>query len=106
MRIAFENGTIHECTRISLVSVTANVLLISVRNDISCEFPLHTSRESAAASSAETGIEDSLDNVLGSHSCEDLAESLVALSAYVLVDILRIDNTAVSESNTVLLFIE
>ena len=106
MGVALKNGTVHECARVALVSVTANILLVSIGNDISCELPLHACGEAAAASSAETGIEDSLDNVLGLHLCKHLAESLITVSAYVLIDVLGIDNAAVSESNTELLLVE
>ena len=106
MGIAFENGTVHECTRVALVGITTDVLHISVGNDISCQLPLHTSGEAAASTSTQTGVEDSLDNVLRLHLCKYLAQSLVTVSAYVLVYILRVDNAAVSQSNTVLLLIE
>ena len=106
MRVAFEHGTVHECTGVALVSVAAYIFNISIRHDVACELPFHTGREAAAASAAQTGIEDFLNDLLRCHRGQHLVECPVAVSADVFIDVFRIDQTAVAECNTVLLCIE
>ena len=104
--VALKNGTVHERARVALVGIAAYVFLIGVGNDVPCQLPLHACGESAAAPSAEAGIKDSLDNVLGLHFGDDFCKSLIAVGADVFVDVFGIYNAAVTESNAVLLFIE
>ena len=106
MRVAFEHGTVHKCTGVALVSVAAYIFNIGIRDDVACELPFHTGREAAAASAAQTGIEDFLNDLFRRHRGQDLVECPVAVSADVFIDIFRIDQTAVAECNTVLLCIE
>ena len=104
MRIAFKNGTIHECTGVTLVSITYDIFL---RSFVRCaESPLASCGESAAASSAESGIGHAFDNVLGSHLCEGFTECCITVHSDILFDVLGIDNTAVSQSDTLLSFVE
>ena len=71
MRVPFQNGTVHERTRVPFVGVACHVLHRAFR---SCrKGPLLTGREACAASASEAGILYALDNVLRSHLGEDLA---------------------------------
>ena len=104
MGVALQYGTIHECTRVALVCVTNNVLLVGYRS--ASELPLSAGGESAAAASAKAGSQDGVDNILGSHFLNDFRQSEVAVHSDVLIDNFRVDNTTVTESNTLLLLIE
>ena len=104
MRVAFENGTVHERAGVTFVGVTYYVFLACGLSF--SESPFLTGGEACAATSADAGIEDGLDNFLGSHGCGNLCESLVAVACDVFVDAFRVDNTAVTESNTLLLCVE
>ncbi len=104
--VALQNGTVHKGSGVALVGVTAHIFLIRIGNDVPCQLPLHARGESAAAPAAETGIKDSLDNVLGLHFGDHLGKSLIAVGSDVFVYIFGIYNAAVTESNAVLLFIE
>ncbi len=104
MRVALENGTIHECTRVALVGVTAHILLISLVS--LCEHPLTTGRETCATAAAETGVKKDLDDIIRSLLGQHLCKSLVTARSDVLVNVLGIDDTAVAQRHTILLLIE
>jgi len=104
MGVTFENGTVHECARVTFVGVTYNVLLVG--NGSLCELPLTTSGESAAAATAKTGIENGLNNVVGSHFLQNLSECEVTVHSDVFIDLFGVDYTAVTESNSLLLLVE
>ena len=53
VRVAFQNRTVHESSRVAFVGVTYNVLLVGCI--LSGEAPLKTCGESSASSSAKTG---------------------------------------------------
>ena len=59
-----------------------------------------------AAAAPQAGSQHQVNDLLGGHLCEDLAESGVAVLGDVLVDILRIDDAAVAQGNAHLLGIE
>ena len=103
MRIALQNGTVHERAWVTLVRVTNNVFLIPRGSH--CEFPLHAGGETTAAPATKTGVLDNLDRFLPWHG-ENAGESLIPSKRYVFHDVLRIDHPAVSEGDTELLFIE
>ena len=104
VRVAFENGAVHECTGVTFVGITYYVLFACGLSF--SEGPFFTGGEACTATAAETGIEDRLDNVLGSHGGDNLCESLIAVASDVFVDAFRVDNTAVTESDALLLCIE
>ena len=104
MRVALENGTVHECARVALVGVAADILLLIL--GCSRELPLQTRGEAAAASAAKTGVDQRLDDVCGLHLGQNLAERLIAVHANVLVDDFGVDHAAVAERNAMLLLIE
>jgi hypothetical protein len=65
MRIAFQNGTIHKCTRIPFIRIAGNIFLIADRNF--GELPFQSGRESTAPSSAQSRFFDFIDHLLGRH---------------------------------------
>ena len=106
MGIAFENRTVHECAGVALVGVTAYILLICVLDKVSCKLPLLTCGESAAASATQTRIKNYLNYIIGCHCLEHLSECLITVSSDIFIDTFGIDYTAVSQCDSVLLFIE
>ena len=104
MGIALQDGAVHECARITLVGVTADVFLVRVV--LLGQLPFETGGESAAAASAQAGIHQALDDVVWGHLGENLAQSLVAAGSDVLFNDFRVDDTTVAQGNAVLLFIE
>ena len=102
--VTLKDGTVHECSGVALVGITYNVLLRSLVGGT--ESPLTAGGESTASSTAETGVGNYLDNVLGSHFGENLAECCITVHSYVLVDVIGIDNAAVTEYYTLLGLVE
>ena len=102
--VAFESGAVHVRAGVALVCVTDHVLLAL---GLSCgKLPLHTGGEACAAAATETGLKNFLNNLLRRHLEENLLDSLVAVACNVVVDLLRVDDAAVSQNDTILLLIE
>ena len=87
----------------ALVGVADHVFLLA--GALGSYLPLETGGETSAAASSQTGLLDSLDGLLGS-ALEHLGQCLVTVAGYVLVYILGIDESAVTQSDTELLLIE
>ena len=104
MRVALKDGSVHECARVTFISVAADVFHGSHLSG--CGFPLDAEREACAASSAEHCILHRVHNVLGVHVVQTLSQSLIALDSDILLDVHGIDETAVLESDLHLLGIE
>ena len=102
--VTLKNGTVHKCSGVTLVRITYNVLLICLVG--SSESPFSTGGEASASSAAKTGIGNYLDNVLGSHLCKHLTESLITVHSNVFLDIVGVNNTAVTKNYTLLGLIE
>ena len=67
MRITFQYGTVHECARVTLVGVTADILL--VRIVALGQLPLESGRETGAAAASQTAVQKNLDDIVGGHLC-------------------------------------
>ena len=104
MRIAFQYGTIHERSRVALVSVAADILLICL---VCCrKFPLQASRESCSATSAKSAVQDHLDHFFRLHRGKNRAKRFISARTDIFLDILRIDHAAVAKRDSVLLLIK
>ena len=104
MRVAFENGTVHECAGVAFIGITYNVLLAC--GLCFCKGPFSACGEACAAASADTGVENGLDNFLGRHCGDRFCECLITIHRDIFVDAFGIDNTAVAERNALLLCVE
>ena len=104
MRVAFQHGTIHECTRIAFVGVAANIFLISLISRGKC--PLAAGGEACATASAQTGSRHLIDNLFRGHFRQCLAKSGITVHGDVLINIFGINHTAVAQCSTALLCIE
>ena len=102
--IAFERGAVHVSAGVALVGVTDHVLL--ALRLLHSELPLHTGGEARAAATAETRLKHLIDDLLGRHLKENLLESLVTVAGDIILDLLGINDAAVSQNDTVLLLIE
>ena len=104
VRVTFQNGTVHESTRVAFVGVADHILLIG--DAVGGKLPFTAGGESAAASAAQTGGENGIDHLLGRHFRQDFTECGITVYADVFIDLLGIDDTAVTERNALLLFVE
>ena len=105
MRVSLQEGTVHECTRVTLVGVADYIFLLAYAA-LGCDFPLKSGRETCAATATETGLLDFLNYLGGSHFSEALSESGIPVAGNGFLNVLRIDETAVAESYTELLLVE
>ena len=104
MRVTFQDGTIHECTRVTLVGITDDVFLIG--SVLGAEFPFQTGGETSAATTAETRFLNDVDGGSGIVLFQNAGQSLVTVTCDVLVDVFGIDETAVTQSDTHLFLVE
>ena len=100
MRIAFQNGSVHECTRVAFVSITYQVLFIA--RTLLSSIPLEPRRESSTASSSQSGDLDLFDHFFRLHGSQHLLDSLVSVYSDIILDVFRIDHTAVSQNDSLL----
>ncbi len=65
VRVALEQGTVHKGTRVTLVTIADNVFFVALR--VQSELPFKPAGEAAAASAAQSGVNDELTDLLGTH---------------------------------------
>ena len=70
MRVTFQNGTVHECTRVAFIGVADDILFIA--RLILFELPLDTGRETGTAAAAQTGSLDNINDFLRFHGGQNL----------------------------------
>ena len=105
VRVALQQGTVHESARITFVRVADDVLLLAgtaLRGDL----PLQAGGEARAATAAEAGLLDLGDHLLGGHLGEALAQGGIAVTRNGFLDVLGIDETAVAQGDAELLLVE
>ena len=100
VRVGFDNGSVHKCTGVALVSVAYKVFFLALA--LTCGIPLEPCREACTASSCKSGSLDDFDYFFGGHTAYSLFKSRVAVLFYIFLNYFRIDYTAVSESDTCL----
>lgn len=88
MGISFQDGTVHERARITLVSIAADILLI--RLILGCELPLQPGRESGSASAPQPAVQKDLDHIFRSLLGQHAPERLISAGPYVFLNILRV----------------
>ena len=69
---------------------------------IAGELPLHTGREAAAATSAQSALFDLVDDLLRGHFGKRLGKGGVTVPGDVFIDVRGIDNTAVPQHHLLL----
>ena len=100
--IAVEDRTVHECTWVTFVSVTDQILLVT--GGSFTERPFDTGRETATTTTTQTGLLDFLNNFFGchGHGFFDAGETPMGEK---IVEALSVDSATTGENNA-LLFIE
>ncbi len=102
--VALKDRTVHKCTRVALVGVADDVLLVSLV--LGAELPFQTGGEAGTATAAQTRSLNLGYDLLGGHLGEALAQSLVTATADALLDVLGIYETAVAQGDTNLFLVE
>ena len=106
VRITFQNGTVHECTRVAFVGVTADILGTAVLHQVSGQFPFLSGREARAAAAAEAGSQNGIDDLIRCHFGQNFAQGFIAAGADVFIDVFRIDHAAVAQRDTGLFLVK
>ena len=101
MGVGLDNGAVHECAGVALVGIADEILLIAL--GLTGSIPLEPGGEARAAAACKAGGLDLFDYVLGSHGLEDLFQRLVAVIGGVGVDLVGVDDAAVTQSDAGLL---
>lgn len=70
------------------------------------KFPFQSCREAGTASSSKTTVQNNLDNLIRCHLGKYPAKGLITIRSNIFINIFRIDHTAVTQGNPVLLFIK
>ncbi|MNE37045.1 hypothetical protein D3C80_1308830 [compost metagenome] len=104
MRIAFQDRTVHERSRITLVSIADDILLRLVL--FGRELPLESGKKPAAAASPQAGLLHRPDYLLGAHRHKHLGKCFVTVTCNVLIYDFGINGAAVSQRNPHLFFIK
>src|SRR5665811_1912320 len=100
VRIAFQDGTVHERARVALVAVADEVLLTVRSGRLRGEFPFQAGGEAGAAPPPEPRSQYLLVHLGGCHPGEHLIQPLVATSLEVVVYSFWVDGAAVAVSYT------
>ena len=95
VRVALEDGAVHERARVALVGVADEVLLVVL--GLAGELPLDAGREPGAAAAAQARVGDLFDDPLGRLLGERHPGGLVTADGEVGVDGLGVDHPDVAE---------
>jgi hypothetical protein len=95
MRIALDNGAVHERPGIAFIGVADQVFLIAGR--LPGEFPFLARWKASAASTSQSALLDHVAHRLGRHAAQNFHQRRVASPGDVLFDPSRIDQAAVGQ---------
>jgi len=95
VRVAFEDGAVHERAGVAFVGVAQHVLDVAAL--LLGEPPLHASGKAGAAATAQAAGQHLLDDLFGGHLGDDLGEGLVPVAGDVLADVEGVDDPAVPQ---------
>ena len=104
MRIAGEQGSVHERARLAFVAVDDDVLVLAGR--ILRRLPFQTGRESTTAAAAQVGLLDLVDDLVGAHLEERFRQRGVSTERQIVVDAHRIDFGIVADQKPRLVLVE
>ena len=102
--ITFHYGTIHKCTRVTFITVTYYVAYFFF---LACNLrPFLAGRETSAATSAKSGFDHFIDDILWSHVEESFGHSLEAAYCDIFINGFCVDISAVFQNDPGLLIQE
>ncbi len=104
VRITPQHRAIHKCTRITFISVAADIFEIS--HCIGRKLPLEARREACSATSSKAGCLYLINNLLRCHLCEYFRQCHIAIRTNILINILRINYATVPQCNSLLLLVK
>ena len=104
VRIAFQDGAVHERAGVSFVSVADDELLVSL--SAAHHAPLASGGEACAASSSQSGLENFLYYIFRFHRGQRFDEGPVAVESYVLLDAPRVDQSVEEKDDPSLALVE
>ncbi len=96
VRVALDQGPVHESARVALVGVADEIPLAAV--GLPAGLPFAPRREAGAAPAPETGALDRIQHLLPGHG-EAVLESPVPVPGEVMVEIIGVDDPAVAEND-------
>ena len=100
IRITFHYGTIHECSRVTLITVTYYIMnRICLTGYLN---PFLTCREATASTSADTGFINLIDNQIRIHLKHCFLQSLETAACYVLIQRFCVKFTTVFQNDSCL----
>ena len=102
--VALQHGTVHKGAGVALIGVAADIFHIALT--LPGKEPLLAGGEAAAAAPAQSAVLDGLNDLIGGHLGQHAAQRLVAVHGDVFIDIFGVDDAAVAQRHTLLLFIE
>ena len=88
--VALHDGAVHERARVAFVAVADDVFLVVLGGER--EFPLEAGGETAAAATAESGVDHGLADLFRGHLGNGLARADVAVAGDVFLDVVRLDH--------------
>ncbi len=100
MGIPLKHRTIHECTRVAFVGVTADILLVI--DFLGGKLPFKTGGETRTAAAAQARLLNLVNNLLGGHLGNSLSQCGITVTGNILINILGVDDTAVTQCHTLL----
>jgi hypothetical protein len=102
--VALHGTTVHKGTRVTLVSITDYILYRTRR--FAAELPLQAGGEASTTTTSQTGAFYLINYLLRGHLKQHVAQGLVTTYGNVVFYPLRVDVTAITKDNTLLLLIE
>jgi len=101
VRIAFQNGPVHERAGVTFVGVADDIL--HVAGGFAAQLPLEAGGKAAAAAAAQPGFLDFADDFLRRPGAENAGQGAVAVAGDVFLDFFRIDPPAIAQGDAHLL---
>ena len=95
--VAFKDGTVHECARVTFVGVADDVLLVAFLSVGS--FPLHAGREASAATATEAGTLHLFDDGHPVPLLQDFGQGQVSILGDVAVDAVDVNEATVAQGD-------
>ena len=104
MRVAFHDGTVHECPRVTFVGIADYIF--DVRYAFPGKAPLDSCRESSASAATQSGTFHFVYDLFRSPVQKAVRQGFITIPCDVFLYVLRVDESAVPQGNALLLAVE